>query len=119
MLLIFCGYLLQNIIITLGNEYSALFHSGLSASEFPSTLHTHTLSYISHCFHLCSVMSAVGIGFSRGVHDGSVSIESACSAGDTGDGYRLLGLKDPLEEEMATHFSILTWRTPWTEGYSP
>ena len=71
--------------------------------------YTHTLSYISHCFHLCSVMSAVGIGFSRGVHDGSVSIESACSAGDTGDGYRLLGLKDPLEEEMATHFSILAW----------
>ena len=22
---------------------------------------------------------------------------------------------DPLEKEMATHFSILTWETPWTE----
>ena len=22
--------------------------------------------------------------------------------------------KDPLEKEMATHSSILTWRTPWT-----
>ena len=26
-----------------------------------------------------------------------------------------LGREDPLEEEMATHFSILTWRIPWTE----
>ena len=24
-------------------------------------------------------------------------------------------LRDPLEEEMATHFSILAWRIPWTE----
>jgi len=26
-----------------------------------------------------------------------------------------LGWGDPLEEEMATHCSILSWRTPWTE----
>ena len=26
-----------------------------------------------------------------------------------------LGGKDPLEEEMATHASILTWEVPWTE----
>ena len=26
-----------------------------------------------------------------------------------------LGRLDPLEEEMATHSSILAWRTPWTE----
>ena len=26
-----------------------------------------------------------------------------------------LGLEDPLEEGMATHCSILTWRIPWTE----
>ena len=25
-----------------------------------------------------------------------------------------LGLEDPLEKEMATHSSILAWRTPWT-----
>jgi len=34
-----------------------------------------------------------------------------------------LGQEDPLEEEMAIHFSILAWRIPWTErnlaGYSP
>jgi len=26
-----------------------------------------------------------------------------------------LGCKDPLEEGMATHSSILAWRIPWTE----
>ena len=26
-----------------------------------------------------------------------------------------LGLKDTLEEGMATHSSILAWRIPWTE----
>ena len=26
-----------------------------------------------------------------------------------------LGWDDPLEKGMATHFSILAWRIPWTE----
>ena len=26
-----------------------------------------------------------------------------------------LGQQDPLEKGMATHFSILAWRIPWTE----
>ena len=26
-----------------------------------------------------------------------------------------LSREDPLEKEMATHSSILAWRTPWTE----
>ena len=26
-----------------------------------------------------------------------------------------LALEDPLEKEMATHYSILAWETPWTE----
>ena len=33
-----------------------------------------------------------------------------------------LGWEDPLEEEMATHSSILAWKIPWTEepvGYGP
>ena len=40
---------------------------------------------------------------------------------------RSLGWEDPLEEGMATHFSLVAWRIPWTEepgglqsmGYSP
>ena len=33
-----------------------------------------------------------------------------------------LSQEDPLEEEIATHSSILAWRIPWTEesgGLSP
>ena len=26
-----------------------------------------------------------------------------------------LGQEDPLEKGMATHFTVLAWRTPWTE----
>ena len=28
---------------------------------------------------------------------------------------QFLGQEDPLEKGMATHSSILAWRTPWTE----
>jgi len=27
---------------------------------------------------------------------------------------RSMGQEDPLEEEMATHSSILAWKIPWT-----
>ena len=37
------------------------------------------------------------------------------NAGDIETQVRFLGLKDPLEEGMATHSSILAWRIPWTE----
>ena len=37
------------------------------------------------------------------------------NAGDIGDIGLILEQKDPPEEEMATHFSILAWRIPWTE----
>ena len=36
-------------------------------------------------------------------------------AGDKRDAVRSLGWKDPLEEGLATHSSILAWRIPWTE----
>ena len=32
-----------------------------------------------------------------------------------GDVSLILDQKDPLEEEIATHSSILTWEIPWTE----
>ena len=30
-----------------------------------------------------------------------------------------LGWEDPLENEIATHSTILTWEIPWTEDPSP
>ena len=41
--------------------------------------------------------------------------EAACSVGAAGDMGSILGSEDPVEEGMATHFSILAWRIPWTE----
>ena len=37
------------------------------------------------------------------------------NAWDTGDMGLILGQEDPLEEQMATHSSILAWRILWTE----
>ena len=37
------------------------------------------------------------------------------STGDVREAGWILGLEDPLEEEIATHFSILAWRIPWAE----
>ena len=39
--------------------------------------------------------------------------KSACNAGDW---VQSLGQEDPLEKEMATHFSILAWRIPMDRG---
>ena len=37
------------------------------------------------------------------------------NAGDVRDSVGSLGREDPLEEGMATHSSLLAWRTPWRE----
>ena len=41
--------------------------------------------------------------------------EFACNTGAAGDMVWSLGQEDPLEEEMATHSSILAWEISWTE----
>ena len=37
------------------------------------------------------------------------------NAGDIETWVQSLGQKDPLEEGMATHSTVLAWRVPWTE----
>ena len=37
------------------------------------------------------------------------------NAGDVRVASSVLGWEDPLEDEMATHFSIRPWRISWTE----
>ena len=46
---------------------------------------------------------------------GSMVKNPPASAGDTGDMGLIPGREDPLEEEMATHSSFLTWKIPWRE----
>ena len=47
-----------------------------------------------------------------GFPGGLDSKESACNMGDLGS---IPGSGKSLETRMATHSSILAWRTPWTE----
>ena len=46
------------------------------------------------------------------MHTQTLGKESTCNARDP---VQSLGREDPLEEEMATDSSILSWRIPWTE----
>ena len=50
--------------------------------------------------------------FLVGCHDGSV-VKNPPVMQETQ--VQSLGEEDPLEEEMATHSSILAWKIPWTE----
>ena len=47
-----------------------------------------------------------------GFFNSSAGKESACNAKDTGDEGSIPGSEDPLEKEMATHFSVLAWDMP-------
>ena len=46
---------------------------------------------------------------------GSVGKESTCNTEETGDVGSILGLEDPLEKEIVTHFSIFAWKISWAE----
>ena len=44
---------------------------------------------------------------------GAQMVKNPCAMQETC--VRSLGWENPLEESMATHFSILAWRIPWAE----
>ena len=50
-----------------------------------------------------------------GFPGGSVIKNPSANAGDTENKGSILNREESLEEEMATHSSILAWRIPWTE----
>ena len=104
--------------------------------EMQETLGSHTLLLFSGCLHISFISKPCGstlknfhkfthflssltaftllqvtcMGLPRWLSDK----ESACKAGDTG----LIpesGRSPGEEKSMATHASILAWRTPWTE----
>jgi len=57
---------------------------------------------------------------------GDIGISNSCPGGSVVKNppamqvtwVRSLGQEDPLEKEMATHFSILAWEIPWAEESS-
>ena len=54
-------------------------------------------------------------------HGSAVAKNPLANAGDVGDKGWIPVLEGPLDVEMATHSSILTWRIPWTKepGWLP
>ena len=68
---------------------------------------------------LVEFLNCVFLILHEGFPGGLDGKESSCNAGDVG---LIPGREDPLKKGMTTHFSILAWGTPWTEGpgcYSP
>ena len=56
--------------------------------------------------------------FSRNIYGASHGfpvVKSSSNAGAAGDMGLIPDWEDPLEEEKATHSSILVWKIPWTE----
>ena len=75
--------------------------------------HTHTHTYVSTNLVVgrqCSVLLAVTAEIPRWL----CGKESTCQRRNHRCVWSL-GQKDLLEEEIATHSSILAWRSPWTE----
>ena len=64
----------------------------------------HTAGYNNTFLHFHGIL--------YGFPHGSVVKTLPANAGDTGS---IHGQGDPLEKEMATHFSILAWKIPWAE----
>ena len=65
-------------------------------------------------------LKVLAVGIKASIHnfwgfcDGSVGKESSCHARDWGDMGSIPESEDSLDEEMATHSSILAWKIPWT-----
>ena len=61
-----------------------------------------------------SIMLSLGYMPSSGVA-GSYNTVVKNPPASSEDSGSILGQEDPMEKEMATHFSILAWEIPWTE----
>ena len=97
-----------------GRSPGDLPNSGIEPTSLTSPALTGSLP-LSHqavylrTLHFLSL--APGIKSPMGFLGGSDGKESTYNEGDLGS----TSGEDPLEEEMATHSSILAWRIPWTE----
>ena len=67
-----------------------------------------SLGYMYVCVVCISVSVCVSMGFPGGSVVKNLPVMQEIQV-------QSLCWEDPLEEEMATHSSILAWRIPWTE----
>ena len=73
------------------------------------------LSAFSHFSDYIYSLTKIFLGF-PGVSSGKQSV-CQCRRFRQETWVRSSGQGDPLEEEMATHSSILVWKIPWTEEH--
>ena len=88
-------------------------------------IHMHTRNfrrYMLSAFNLLPQIpsQAPKLSPSRGFPGATSGKEPACQSRrhkrcSGFDSHPNMGREDPLEEEMATHSSVLVWRIPWTE----
>ena len=121
-----CHFLLQGIFLTQGSNSPLLSFLHWQVDSLPlSHLGSPTENYSglqiitpkgggrTSCLFI-SRTSCLFINFPSalmGFPDSSVKNQPAMQETQV----RSLGQEDPLEEEMATHSSILGWEIPWTE----
>ena len=92
--------------------YSHSRHTYAPVTQGCTPTRTHT--------HNTELLQAVG-GFPQPILEfegfpGCAMVKNPpATAGDVRDTGAIPGLGRSLEEEMATHSSILAWKTPWTE----
>ena len=76
------------------------------------TTHIHILTYMNMCIYISEYAYIC-----KGFRGGSVVKNPPAMQKLQEMQVRSLGREDPLEEEIATHSSILAWRIPWTEEF--
>ena len=83
-------------------------------SEKKKTQDINSMYYTIHIdtFHMYILSLYMYVYCSMGCPGSSDGKEPTCNMGDLGS---ISGLGRSPEESMATHSSILAWRSPWTE----
>ena len=93
-----------------GQSMSIVWGNRLLKAQLSCHLGENALQSWSNLPWACTIY--VGWSANMGFPGGSVVKNPSANAGDTGS---VLGQEYPLEKEMATHSSILSWETPWAE----
>ena len=73
------------------------------------------LALLSLYFHLDCLENLGLLVVEWDFPNGASGKEPSCQCKRVGDAGSIPGWEDPLEEGMATHSSILSWRISWTE----
>ena len=88
--------------------HSSILALSILGMEEPSRLQSMVSQRVRHD-------SATSLSLFKDFPGGVNGEESACQC-KRHRRHRSLGQEDPLEEGMATHFSIVAWRSSWTEA---